>query len=53
MLMAKKNNFMTRKNIGIALLIALVLMFVPIPLISGKTIAAILIFIIAIYELFF
>lgn len=51
--MAKKKGFsVNKKTIGIILLIALVLLYVPIPLIDGKVIAAILILLTALYNIF-
>ena len=47
--MAKMNKNMT---IGVALLIALALMYIPIPLINGDIIAKLAILIIALYMLF-
>jgi hypothetical protein len=41
-----------KKNqlIGVLLLIALILMYIPLPLIDGSTIAAIIIFLVALYS---
>lgn len=50
----KKKSFpMSKKTIGITLLIALALMFVPIPFINGSAIGQVLVFLIALYELIF